>query len=77
MAAFDRQGLLRDITTLLANAHIDVVAVNTQSNKDDNTAKMNLTVELASLSELANLLMKINRLPNVSGAQRVREGFNA
>ena len=72
--AFDRQGLLRDITTLLANAHIDVIAVNTRSDKLDNTASMSLTLEISSLEALSNLLAKMNRLPNVSNAKRVREG---
>lgn len=72
--AFDRQGLLRDITTLLANAHVDVVAVNTQSQKEKNTAVMKLTVELSSLEKLASLLAKLNNLPNVMSANRIREG---
>lgn len=72
--AYDRQGLLRDITTVLANAHVDVINVNTASNKQDNTASMRLTVELANLTELEGLIVKLNRLPNVSSACRVREG---
>lgn len=72
--AFDRRGLLRDITTLLANARIDVVAVQTQSDKEHNTATMSLTVEITGLAALGSLLTKINRLPNVLSAQRIREG---
>lgn len=72
--AYDRSGLLRDITTLLANAHIDVVAVNTHSDKDKNTATMKLTIDISGLEALGILLTKINRLPNVLNAQRVREG---
>ena len=36
--AYDRQGLLRDITGLFANARINVLAINTQTNKKRNTA---------------------------------------
>ncbi|HET8707676.1 MAG TPA: GTP diphosphokinase, partial [Pseudomonadales bacterium] len=32
--AYDRQGLLRDITNVLANEHVNVTAVNTQSHKN-------------------------------------------
>ncbi|MFT7131113.1 MAG: GTP pyrophosphokinase, partial [Gammaproteobacteria bacterium] len=72
--AYDRSGLLRDITTLLANARIDVIAVTTRSDKDKNTATMKLTIEIIGLEALGTLLAKINRLPNVLNAQRVREG---
>lgn len=72
--AYDRSGLLRDITTMLANARIDVVAVNTLSDKHTHTATMRLTVEITGLAALGNLLAKITRLSNVLSAVRVREG---
>jgi GTP pyrophosphokinase len=72
--AYDRTGLLRDITTMLANAKIDVLAVNTRSERSDHTADMRLTVEISSLSELGALLARMNRLPNVISAERTREG---
>jgi GTP pyrophosphokinase len=72
--AYDRSGLLRDITTLLANARINVIAVNTLSDKQTNTASMQLTVEITDLEALNNLLGRISRLPNIISAQRVREG---
>ena len=71
--AFDRRGLLMDITTMLANARIDVIAVNTLSDKEKNTAKMKLTVEISGIESLGNLLAKINRLPNIINAERVNE----
>ena len=75
--AYDRSGLLRDITTLLANARIDVIAVNTLSDKATHTATLRLTLEISSLETLSNLLGKINRLANVASARRVREGSKA
>ena len=72
--AYDRSGLLRDITTMLANACIDVVAVNTLSDKKTHTATMRLTAEITGLAALGNLLAKITRLSNVLSAVRVREG---
>ncbi len=74
ITAYDRSGLLRDITSMLANAKIDVSAVNTLSDKKTNTATMKLTLEITGLEALGNLLAKINRLPNVLSADRVREG---
>lgn len=71
--AYDRSGLLRDITTTLANGRIDVLAVNTRSDKSKNTAILNLTVEVTGLDSLSVLLSKISRLPNVLSAERVQE----
>jgi GTP pyrophosphokinase len=71
--AFDRHGLLRDITGLFANARINVLAINTQTNKKRNTAEMRLRVEVPNLGSLSKLLERINRLKNVVSARRLSE----
>jgi len=71
--AYDRQGLLRDITGLFANARINVLSINTQTNKKSNTATMRLRVEVPNLGSLSKLLERINRLKNVVSASRVSE----
>ena len=71
--AYDRQGLLRDITGLFANARINVLSINTQTNKKSNTATMRLRVEVPNLASLSKLLERINRLHNVISAARVSE----
>ena len=71
--AWDRQGLLRDITELFANARVNVLAINTQSNKKSNTATMRVRVEVPNLGSLSKLLERINRLKNVISAMRVSE----
>ncbi|MCB1700699.1 MAG: GTP diphosphokinase [Pseudomonadales bacterium] len=69
--AYDRQGLLRDITSLFANARINVLRINTQTNKSSNTATMRLRVEVPNLVALSKLLERINRLKNVVSAERL------
>ena len=69
--AIDRHGLLRDITNVLANEMINVVAVNTRSDKRTNTARMELTLEIADVAELSRVLNRINQLPNVYEVRRV------
>jgi GTP pyrophosphokinase len=69
--AYDRQGLLRDVTALFANARINVLAINTLSNKNTHTATMQLTVEISDLGSLAKLLERLNRLKNVISAARL------
>ncbi|WP_097460755.1 GTP diphosphokinase [Mangrovitalea sediminis] len=70
--AYDRSGLLRDITTIVGNQRINVVALNTLSHPDDNTATMTLTVEINSLEQLARLLAQIRQLPNIAEVRRKR-----
>ncbi len=69
--AYDRQGLLRDVTELFARARTNVLAINTLSNKNTHTATMRLTVEIADLGSLAKLLERLNRLKNVISATRL------
>ena len=71
--AYDRHGLLRDITELFANARINVLSVNTSTNKKRHTATMRLRVEVPNLGSLSKLLERINRLKNVVSAVRVSE----
>ncbi|MDP2226227.1 MAG: GTP diphosphokinase [Moraxellaceae bacterium] len=68
--AWDRTGLLRDITSVLANEHVNVTGVQTQSNKSDGTASMQITVEVGSLDALRRVLLRIEQQPNVIEARR-------
>ncbi|HYQ38264.1 MAG TPA: GTP diphosphokinase [Pseudomonas sp.] len=70
--AYDRSGLLRDVSQVLLNEKINVLAVNTLSDKDDNTANMRLTIEIPGMAALGRLLARISQLPNVIEAQRSR-----
>jgi GTP pyrophosphokinase len=69
--AWDRTGLLRDITNVLANEHVNVTGVQTLSNKADGTASMQITLEVPSLSQLGRVLTKIEQQPNVIEARRL------
>lgn len=70
--AYDRQGLLRDITSILSNERINVIAVNTVTNKNNNIAELVLTLEISDLSGLMNILNKISQLPNILEAHRMQ-----
>ena len=72
--AYDRTGLLRDVSALLANERVNVTSVNTSSNQGENTASMQLTVEVESLERFGRLMTRIAQLPNVISAKRVRAG---
>ncbi len=70
--AFDRQGLLRDITNTLTNEKINVLAVNTRTNRDDQSVRMDLEIEIVDLTQLGRVLDRLSQLSNVLGAERRR-----
>lgn len=69
--AYDRTGLLSDISGLLAAMRVNVLNVNTHSDKDKNTADMRLTVELHNIEELVRILARLDNMPNVIHAERL------
>ncbi|MDH5469290.1 MAG: GTP diphosphokinase [Gammaproteobacteria bacterium] len=68
--AYDRAGLLRDITSLLANEKINLTGANTQTDASDGIARMNLTLEISDISQLSRVLTRIGQLQNVIAARR-------
>lgn len=70
--AYDREGLLRDITTVLANENVNLTGVNTFSNQNDHTAVITINSEIKSLDALGRVLAKLKQLPNVMEARRKR-----
>jgi len=69
--AYDRQGLLRDITTLLANNNVGVIALNTNSKRRNNMlTDISLQIEVPSTDKLGEILNSLHRLPNISEVKR-------
>jgi GTP pyrophosphokinase len=71
--AMDRQGLLRDITILLANININLLSVSTLSDKNDLSAKLKLSIEITGIEQLSQALNKIVQIPNVIEAYRIND----
>jgi len=69
VTAWDRAGLLRDITSLFANEQVNVRSVNTRTDRQ-HVAHMTFTVEIADLGMLSRVLDLIDGLPNVSRVRR-------
>jgi GTP pyrophosphokinase len=68
--AYDRAGLLRDITALLADERINLTGVNTATDAHDGIARMNMTLEIVDIRQLSRVLSRIGQLPNVVEARR-------
>ncbi|MCK0537692.1 GTP diphosphokinase [Alcanivorax quisquiliarum] len=70
--AWDRQGLLRDLLSVLANERVNVTAAHTESHQDDNTATMLLTIEISTLGNLGKVLARMDQLPGVLEVRRYK-----
>lgn len=69
--AYDRHGLLRDVSTVLSALNVDVVSVNTLSDQASQTADMKIGLHIANTAELTTIMDKIRQLRNVQDVERV------
>jgi GTP pyrophosphokinase len=68
--ANDRNGLLRDITSILANEKANVLRMSSNSDVAKQTAIINMTLELYNLDSLNKLLTKVSLIDDVIEAKR-------
>jgi RelA/SpoT family (p)ppGpp synthetase len=68
IVAYDREGLMRDIGAVIADENINMSNVNISTRQ--NIATFELTMEIRDVKQLARILAKIERLPNVLEALR-------
>jgi len=68
--AFDRRGLVRDVSAALADEKISIQGMTTVTDKRDNIARMRISISIAGLPQLSNVLTRIIQLPNVISARR-------
>ena len=68
--AYDRTGLLRDITTLLATEKVNVLKLNTNTDREEAIARSEMSIEVRDLAVLARVLDRLTQLPNVISAGR-------
>ncbi len=68
--AADRKGLLRDISSVFANAEIDVLGVNTQSDRRHERATMRFTAEVTDMSQLSRVIDRLAQIPDVIDVRR-------
>jgi GTP pyrophosphokinase len=70
--AYDRQGLMGDISTLLQNEGVNIADVSVNYNRT--VADIKLVIEIRDLAQLSRVLTRIESLPNVLEAQRTKPG---
>lgn len=69
--ANDRSGLLRDITTILANEKVNVLGVSSRSDTKKQLATIDMEIELYNIQVLGRILSRISQLPDVIEAKRL------
>jgi GTP pyrophosphokinase len=67
--AYDRTGLLNDITQVVAENKVNIVAANVNVNPD-HTAVVTATLQVASVAQLARVMGRIEQLKDVIAVQR-------
>ncbi len=70
VSAYDREGLLRDVSTVVGEEHINMNSV--VSTLKAHQATIDLILEVVDLGQLSRVLNRIEALPNVVEARRVR-----
>lgn len=71
LTAYDRQGLLADVSSVMAREQVNVTAINTLSDPAQNTAEMKVTAEVTSIDALLSVLEKLSQLDNVVAVKRL------
>jgi GTP pyrophosphokinase len=70
--AYDREGLLGDISTLLKGEGVNIGNVSVSYNRS--VADLRLVVDVRDLEQLSRVLTRIESVPNVLEAQRTKPG---
>ncbi len=68
--AYDRQGLLRDISNVFADEEVSVLEVRTKTDKKKMQAVMDLSVEVAGLPSLSRIISRLEQVANVTSVRR-------
>lgn len=68
--AWDRHGLLRDISSVLANDHVNVMEINSRTDTKAHKAYISVDVQVKDLAELSLICNRIAQVPNVIDVSR-------
>jgi GTP pyrophosphokinase len=72
VSAYDRRGLVRDITDVLAYERLSIEAMTTTTDRAAGTAHVLVTTAVDDLEQLTRVLKRLAGVPNVIHARRLR-----
>ena len=70
--AYDRQGLIGDISNILRDENVNIIDVNIRPSH--NIATIQLTLEVIDIAMLSKILSRIETLPNIIETHRIKPG---
>jgi GTP pyrophosphokinase len=70
--AYDRQGLMSDISNVISSEPVHLIDLSMNSRQ--NIVVINLEIEVGGISQLSRLLARLENIPNVIEAIRVKPG---
>lgn len=71
LTAFRRTSLMQDISSILTNQKINLLDINSKTNKVEQMVYTKLTIEIQSVDDLVNIIEKLSQLPNVQEVKRI------
>lgn len=71
VTANDRSGLLRDITTILANEKVNVLGMSSRSDTRKQLATIDMDIEIYNQQVLGRVLARLNQVPDIIDAHRL------
>ena len=71
VTANDRSGLLRDITTILANEKVNVLGVSSRSDTKKQLATIDMDIEIYNQQVLGRVIARLNQVPDIIDARRL------
>jgi GTP pyrophosphokinase len=72
VAAYDRRGLVRDLTDLIALEHLSIEALETSTDPREGTAHVSVRLGVRDLEQLARLTRRFREVANVLAVERTR-----
>jgi GTP pyrophosphokinase len=71
ISAYDRRGLVRDLTDVMALEHLSIEEMTTTTDRKTGTAHVTARLAVRDLEQLARVLRRLSSVPNVIYARRV------
>jgi len=72
VSAYDRRGLVRDVTDVVAVERLSIEAMTTTTDGASGMAELTLRLAVHDLDQLGRLLQRLSHVPNVIEARRAR-----
>jgi len=70
ITAQDRRGLVRDVSAVLSDLHINIQSMHSVTHARDGIVNMNIGITVHDLGELSQVLSRIQGLPHILSARR-------